>query len=256
MATLSPIPALQDLKTTLEECTLIFPSQDTQKRSFYLSNKDQCMNYDVLTAHFFSPNPDFPPKNVSKVLKMALEKVLVPYDFMAGRLKLNHKTGCLEIDCNVAGAGFVVASSEFSLGEIKEFLPYPNLGFQQLATRRLDHLGPEVDQPLCIFQISEGAKRVTDEYVKSVFDWLELHRGISHGDYKVSSWLKLGFDQVVYPWGKPLYSCPVVDSHRKDVCWIFPNALDGGISAMVSLPHQEMVTFEAFFHKIFAGIID
>lgn len=40
---------------------------------------------------------------------MALEIVLVPYDFMAGRLKWDQQLGHLEIDCNVAGAGFVEA---------------------------------------------------------------------------------------------------------------------------------------------------
>ncbi|KAG8388595.1 hypothetical protein BUALT_Bualt02G0141900 [Buddleja alternifolia] len=303
MATLSPVPAMQDLKTTFKECILIFPSQATEKKSIFLSNMDQILNYNIPTVHFFSPNPDFPSQNVSKILKMALEKVLVAYDFMAGRLKLNHKTGCLEIDCNRAGAGFVVASCEFTFDEIRDFLVYPNLGFQQLAVQILHHLGPEDDQPLCIFQdkakIDANGKtaRISSFGVVAALIWrckafsknkeykkdtnstllnaidiksrvnpplpssysdnavlpigLELHRGIPHGDYVVSSWLRLGFDQVVYPWGKPLYSCPVVN-HRKDICWIFPNALDGGISAMVSLPHEEMVTFEALFHKIFA----
>ncbi|KAI3470305.1 hypothetical protein Pfo_026968 [Paulownia fortunei] len=447
MATLSPVPAMQDLKVTFQDCSLVFPSQETQKKSIFLSNIDQILNYNIPTAHFFKPNPDFPPENVTKRLKMALEKVLVSYDFMAGRLKLNHKSGRLEMDCSAAGAGFVVASSELSLDEIGDYLVYPNLGFRQLSVQRLDNLAPEVDQPLCVFQvtsfkcggfaigmsmnhilfdglgaktfienlasqafddkplavipcndrrlltarsppqvafphpeflkldlpvgegssppvfdcsreelefrtfklsstdiahlkdkaknptdinakistfgvvaaliwrckafsgdieyskdrlstllnvidirprvspplppsysgnavlpigvsatceelengpfsklvemISEGAKEMTEEYVKSAFDWLELHRGIPHGDYMVSSWLRLGFDQVVYPWGKPMYSCPVVN-HRKDICWVFPDAIDGGVGAMVALPAEEMNRFEALFHKFFA----
>lgn len=100
-------------------------------------------------------------------------------------------------------------------------------------------------------KISEGAKVVTDEYVRSAFDWLEVHRGIPHGDYMVSSWLRLGFEEVGYPWGKPIYSCPVVN-HRKDICWLFRDAIDGGVAAMVALPAKEMERFEGVFHGFFA----
>ncbi|XP_047940208.1 fatty alcohol:caffeoyl-CoA acyltransferase-like [Salvia hispanica] len=437
MAGLSPIPAFDDLKITFQKSSLIFPSQETQKRSFFLSNIDQIGDYNAPTAHFFKRNPDLEAENVAKMLKIALEKVLVHYDFMAGRLKLNNKTGRLEIDCNAAGAGFVVASSELLLEEIGPSLVHPNLGYRQLA----DHnLPSEIDQPLCVFQvtsfkcggfaigmstnhilldgvaakiflqnlssqafgdgrplpfppcnnrrllaarsppnvtfphlefidlhlptgegsrppnfncsreeelryrifkmnaddiaklkkkakdttvssfsvaaaviwrckafsgdakpekndtstlltvidvrhrvkpplpqsysgnailpirvsatfkevesgpfsnvagkISQGMKGISDEYVRSVFDWLEAHRGLPHGDYMVSSWLGLGFEQVEYPWGKPLYSCPIVH-HRKDICWVFRDGIDGGIAAMVALPAEEMIRFEGLFH--------
>ncbi|EYU34266.1 hypothetical protein MIMGU_mgv1a023386mg, partial [Erythranthe guttata] len=401
-------------------------SFQTPKKSIFLSNIDQILNYDIPTAHFFKANPDFPPETVAERLRTALEKVLVPYDFMAGRLKLNRELGRLEIDCNAAGAGFVVAKSDVSLDEIGgENLVCPNLGYRQLAVQRLDSLPPDVDQPLCVFQvtsfkcggfaigmstnhilfdglgakvfllnlasqsfetkplaivpyndrrilaarspphvsfphpeflkfdfpvgpgstppkfdciieeldlkifkltttqishlkdnitktskidristfavvaaliwrckafsddknransepplpysysanavlplgvsetceeiinglfsklveiITEGAKEMTHDYAKSAFDWLELNRGIPHGDYfKVSSWLRLGFDEVEYAWGKPIYSCPVVN-HRKAISWVFRDAVDGGVCAMVALPAQEMDIFEA-----------
>lgn len=441
MTALSPIPTFKDLKIKFLDSSLVSPPQEIPKKSIFLSNIDQILNYNIPTAHFFKKNQDFPPENVVKRLKMALEKVLVHYDFMAGRLKLNDKTGRLEMDCNGAGAGFVVASSEHSLDEIGSYLVYPNLGYRQLAVQKLENLAPEVDQPLCFLQvtsfkcggfaigmctnhilldglgakafienlasqafddkplavipcndrrllaarsppqvafphpefldlqlpigegssppvfdcsreeldfkifklspthiaklkekasnttpnarissygvavaliwrckafsgsvektkdrvssllnvvdirsrrnpqllssysgnavlvfrvsadleelenmpfpkvvelISEGAKVMTDEYVKSAVDWLELHRGLPNGDYMVSSWLKLGFDQIEYPWGKPVYSCPVVN-HRKDICWIFPDAMEGGVGAMVALPPQEMERFDALF---------
>ncbi|KAG8371816.1 hypothetical protein BUALT_Bualt12G0002500 [Buddleja alternifolia] len=451
MATISPNPTLQDLKITFQESTLVFPSQQTpdQKKSIFLSNIDQILNYNVPTVYFFPANKDFPPEIVSKRLKMALEKVLVTYDFMAGRLQLNQESGRLEIDCNAAGTGFVVASSEFSLDEIGD-LVCPNLGFRQLAVQSLDNLSSvNGNQPLCIIQVtsfkcggfaigmsvnhilldgmsaktfnenlasqafddkplslipfhdrrllaarspplvsfphpeffkpdapaisgppvfdckkeeldfkifkltpkeinslkdkakpssetisttakipsslsvvaalmwrckalscgvdehinkervstllnvvdlrsrlnpplppsycgnavlvayaseecgniekgpfsklvemvSEGPKRITDEYAKSVIDWLEINKGLPNGEYMVSSWLRLGFDQVVYPWGKPVHSGPVVN-HRKDICWIFPT-VDGMINALVSLPPEEMKRFDSHFHKFF-----
>ncbi|KAG6415920.1 hypothetical protein SASPL_123339 [Salvia splendens] len=99
--------------------------------------------------------------------------------------------------------------------------------------------------------VSLGVKGITDEYVRSAFDWLEVHWWLPHGDYMVSSWLGLGFERVEYPWGKPLYSCPVV-SHRKDIFWVFRDGVDGGIAAMVALPAEEMVRFEGLFHGFFA----
>ncbi|KAL0341393.1 UNVERIFIED_CONTAM: Acyl transferase 10 [Sesamum radiatum] len=153
MASVLRVPAMQDLKVTLQESILVAPAKETEKRCIFLSNIDQILNYNIPTAHFFKANPDFPPEIVAKRLKLALERVLVPYDFMAGTFKLNQQSGRLEIDCNSAGAGFVVASSEYSLDELGDFV-YPNLGFRQLAAQTLGNLGPEVDQPLCVFQVT------------------------------------------------------------------------------------------------------
>lgn len=97
--------------------------------------------------------------------------------------------------------------------------------------------------------VAVGPGRVSDEYAKSVIDWLEVNKGLPCGEYMVSSWMRLGFDQVVYPWGKPVFSGPVV-SHRKDICWVFPDQ-DGFINALVSLPPVEMEKFESHFRKFF-----
>ncbi|KAK4404987.1 Rosmarinate synthase [Sesamum angolense] len=97
--------------------------------------------------------------------------------------------------------------------------------------------------------VSEGPKRVTDEYVRSVIDWLEINKGLPFGEYMVSSWLRLRFDEVVYPWGKPVHSGPMV-SHRKDIYWIFADA-EGAVNALVSLPAKEMGRFVAYFHEFF-----
>lgn len=120
----------------------------------FLSNIDQVLNFDVQTIHFFASHKDFPPQTVTEKLKCALSKVLVPYDFLAGRMKLNPKTGRLEIDCNGAGAGFVVGSSECTLEEIGD-LVYPNPAFGQLVAKTMDSLAKD-DNPLCIVQVSRG----------------------------------------------------------------------------------------------------
>ncbi|KAA8538804.1 hypothetical protein F0562_025496 [Nyssa sinensis] len=443
-----PPPVIQDLKVTLEDTSLVFPAQETQRKSMFLSNIDQVLNFNVQTVHFFKAHPDFPPEIVTQKLKNALCELLVPYDFLAGRLKLN-QGGRLEIESNAAGAGFVVASTEFSLNDIGD-LVYPNPAFRQLTVQSLDSLGPD-DQPLCILQVtsfkcggfavglstnhatfdglsfklflqnlasqaahkplavipcndrqllaarspprvtfphpellklkipvgtdfnppvfdrsqedldfkifrlssghvshlkekarigatnpattkitgfnvvtahiwrckalscdagdnqdrlstvlyavdirprlcpplppsysgnavltayataqckdleegpfsrlvemvSEGAARMTDEYARSAIDWGELYKGFPHGEFLVSSWWRLGFAEVEYPWGKPMYSCPVV-YHRKDIILLFPD-IDGvasnGVNVLVALPAKEMEKFQTLFHKFLA----
>ncbi|KAK6117506.1 hypothetical protein DH2020_048726 [Rehmannia glutinosa] len=420
MATIiSPNPAMQDLKLTFQESTLIFPSQQTQKRSFFLSNLEQFLNFNAQTAHFFHASPDFPPKTVAQRLRMAVEKVLVPYDFMAGRLKWNGPLGRVEIECNGAGVGFVVACSELSVDEIGDLF-CPNLGFKQLAVQRLENLDDH-DQPLCVIQItsfkcggfaigmsvnhmlldglaakmfqenlasqafddhkplpfipfhnrhllaarspplvafphpdflkpagpvigpprpgskreldyivlkitpkdisflkalsscdidknkdkeitvlnimdirsrmnnalpleycgnaifggyalakcediekwpfselvkmvSEGLARVTDEYVKSAIDWLEINKGMQFGDCIVTSWLRLGFDQVEFPWGKPACCVPVANQLER-LCWVFSGA-DGDINVLVQRPDEEMERFQFHFHNFFENSTD
>ncbi|XP_016507341.1 acyltransferase GLAUCE-like [Nicotiana tabacum] len=441
---------IQELKVTIQDTSLVFPSEETQKKPMFLSNIDQVLNFDVQTLHFFPANSEFPPEIVKEKLRNALSKVLVPYDFLAGRLKMNHQIGRLEIDCNAEGAVFVVASSELTLKEIGD-LVYPNPGFRQLITQSIDLLEKD-DKPLCIIQVtsfkcggfamgtstnhitfdgtsykiflqnlasqafgddkplaivpcndrsllaarspprvdfphpellklevpigeelnptvfetleeelvfkifklnssdisslkdkakdenaphakvtsfnvvtayvwkckalsfdvennseristvlfavdirprlnpplpksytgnavltsyasatcheleewpfckivamvSKGAMRMTDEYARSAIDWGEFYKGFPNGEFLISSWWRLGFSEVEYPWGKPKYSCPVV-SHRKDIILLFPNIDDGitsssndGVNILVALPIKQMEKFESYFNK-------
>lgn len=104
--------------------------------------------------------------------------------------------------------------------------------------------------------VSDGAKRMTDEYARSVIDWGELYKGFPQGEVLVSSWWRLGFAEVEYPWGKPRYSCPVV-YHRKDIILLFPDIDNeeeggGGVNVLVALPPKEMDKFQTLFHKVLA----
>ncbi|KAL0317551.1 UNVERIFIED_CONTAM: Putrescine hydroxycinnamoyltransferase 1 [Sesamum angustifolium] len=450
MGTLDLKPAaIQDLKVAIQETTLLHPSHEThENKPIFLSNIDQVLNFHVQTVHFFPANPDFPPETAVARLKNALEKVMVAYDFLAGRLKLNHQTGRLEIDCSPSGVGFVVATTKYSLDEVGD-LVYPNPAFMQLI---VDGLNKFDDQPLCVLQVtsfkcggfamglstnhvlfdglsfkiflenlasqafddkplplppcndrrllaarsppqvtfphpellklklpigeeeknppvfdskqedldfkifslspndisylkekakageinpttkitgfnvvtahvwrckalsydvennreresmvlyavdirsklkpplpvtycgnavlsayasakcseledepfsklvemvSAGSTRMTDEYARSAIDWGEVYKGFPNGEFLISSWWRLGFDEVVYPWGKPRYSCPVV-YHRKDIILLFPEiggASGNGVNVLVALPQKEMEKFQALFHKYMA----
>ncbi|KAI4350395.1 hypothetical protein L6164_004854 [Bauhinia variegata] len=434
-----------DLEVTIQESSMVFPSKQTERKIMFLSNIDKVLNFDVQRLNFFASHQDFPPHIVVDKLKNALADALVHYDFLAGRLKVNSQTGRLEVDCNSAGAGFVVASSSYKLDQIGDLVD-PNPAFAQLVHKNKDFLEPG-DRPLCVVQltsfkcggfaigfstshtafdgssfktflenlaalaagkplvvtpchdrqllvarspphvsfahhellqldnlrprfdsgvigasseqldfkifqltsddlkalkeraksaeghhstacitgfnvvtahvwrckalsgqdddpnksstilyavdirsrlnppleksyvgnavltahatanckeleegplsklveiVSEGAKRITDEYARSAIDWGELYNGFPNGEVLVSSWWRLGFADVEYPWGKPRYSCPVVH-HRKDIILFFPplNESEGGVNVLVALPPREMAKFQSLFHKFF-----
>ncbi|OMO57494.1 Transferase [Corchorus capsularis] len=451
-----PKPSLlQDLKISIENVSLVFPSQKTERKSMFLSNIDKVLNFPVETVHFFAAHKEFPPPLVAEKLKSRLEKLLVPYDFLAGRVRTNPENGRLEIECNAAGIGFALASSHYTLDDVGN-LVYPNPAFGQLICKSLDsNLLESDDQPLCNVQVTsfrcggfaigfitnhvtfdglsfkifldnlaaaiaadgntplpltpcndrlllasrspprvdfphfelakfhdsnpppvfdatsedldfkvfrltssdiadlkekakaagssgdggggariitgfnvvtaliwrckalswhkettpnpqdrvstllyavnirprlvpplpvsytgnavltayatakceeieegpfgrivemvwEGARRVTDEYARSAIDWGEIYQGFPNGEFLVSSWWKLGFEEVEYPWGRPRYSCPVV-FHRKDIILLFPDIQDkNGVNVLVSLPRQQMIKFETLFRNYLA----
>lgn len=143
-----PPSMIQDLKVTVHGTSTIIPALPTPRRSMFLSNIDQVLNFDVQTVHFFGPNHDHSPDEVARKLKDALSRILVYCDFLAGRLATDPESGRLVFDCNSAGVGFVVASSEYRLDDIGD-LVYPNPAFEQLVTRSIS---PD-DKPLGIFQV-------------------------------------------------------------------------------------------------------
>ncbi|XP_010912121.1 acyltransferase GLAUCE [Elaeis guineensis] len=440
-------PTLQDLKVTILSSTTLYPAEKTEGRSMFLSNIDQILNFDVETIHFFAANLEFPAAVVVERLSSALEKVLVPYDFLAGRLKLEPGDGRLVIDCNAAGVKLVVASSELKLEEVGD-LQCPNPAFRQLVAANPDNGLALEDRPLCSFQVTsfkcggfalgicnnhitfdglsfqaflqnlaavasnrplattpcndrhllaarspprvtfphpelithpsiphpnqhppstlldslssylqfhlfhlgpddistlknkaktssppaassfnvvaahlwrckalasskcnsnksstilyavdlrsrlkpplpnsyagnavlsayatapcgdlekgpfarivelvyKGAERMTDEYARSVIDWGQLNQGFPWGDVVVSSWLRLGFSEVEYPWGRPKHSCPV-GNPQWDIILLFPTiGKEGkGMNALVALPIEDVEKFRSLFYKFLAG---
>lgn len=102
--------------------------------------------------------------------------------------------------------------------------------------------------------VSAGAARMTDEYARSAIDWGEVNKGFPNGEFLISSWWRLGFEEVEYPWGKPRYSCPLV-FRRKDIILLFPEvggASSNGVNVLVTLPALEMEKFQTLFNGYLA----
>ncbi|KAF3593617.1 hypothetical protein DY000_02021108 [Brassica cretica] len=84
------------------------------------------------------------------MLRKALVRAMDVYELFAGRIRLNPSSGSLDVDCNGAGAGFVMAESEYPLEEPGD-LVYPNPSCAKLVTSQLQSLHKD-DQPLFAFQ--------------------------------------------------------------------------------------------------------
>lgn len=102
--------------------------------------------------------------------------------------------------------------------------------------------------------VREGATRMTDEYARSVIDWGQLCKGFPRGDVVISSWWKLGFEEVEYPWGRPIYSRPVMILNS-EIIVLLPDKKgmgDKGVNVFVGLPSKNMEEFERLFYEFLA----
>ncbi|KAL4193894.1 hypothetical protein AMTRI_Chr06g179230 [Amborella trichopoda] len=145
-------PLVEDLKVTIERSSIVLPFEKTPRSSMFLSNIDQILTFNVETVHFFPANPEYHQKIVVELFESALSRLLVPYDFMAGRLHFNEHSRRFEIDCNSAGAEFIVASSDLTFLEIGD-LVYPNPAFRQFVPQ-LSNSKDLADLPLCLLQVT------------------------------------------------------------------------------------------------------
>ncbi|KAL2937457.1 Omega-hydroxypalmitate O-feruloyl transferase [Bienertia sinuspersici] len=99
--------------------------------------------------------------------------------------------------------------------------------------------------------IKEGKERVTEEYVRSVIDWLEIYKGVpatSNGNFYVSAWWKLPFGDLDFGFGTPSHVSPIVSGNDEFVLLLSEgnNAQqrEGGVNAWISLEPEKMNQFE------------
>ncbi|KAI0507808.1 hypothetical protein KFK09_013936 [Dendrobium nobile] len=117
-----------------EPVTLVSPRNPTPTEILYLSNIDQTVAFNVETVFFYEV-PEDAQADASSIIELVKEAVsdvlLIPYYFMAGRLRFNFDEGRLELVCNNKGVLFVGARSSLELKELGN-LSFPNPSFQHL----------------------------------------------------------------------------------------------------------------------------
>ncbi|KAK4774390.1 hypothetical protein SAY86_009325 [Trapa natans] len=112
-------PQLQVKYTS--EPTLVSPAEETKKGLYFLSNLDQNIAVIVRTIYCYAGaddgRKDGKDRSPVEVIRSALEKVLVRYYPLAGRLTISPE-GKLIVDCTGEGAIFVEAEAECELREV------------------------------------------------------------------------------------------------------------------------------------------
>ncbi|GLJ21959.1 hypothetical protein SUGI_0411270 [Cryptomeria japonica] len=137
----------------VEETITVYPAQPTERKTMFLSNLDQQLVFTVETVHFFAPNPAITSSEATQMIRDALSKLLVTYDFIAGRLEFDSHERRLQIDCCGAGALFASASTNISLSELHD-IAYPNPFFKNLVLQQCHQIPNLQDLPLCFVQVT------------------------------------------------------------------------------------------------------
>ncbi|KAA8548258.1 hypothetical protein F0562_004481 [Nyssa sinensis] len=105
-----------DLTVKLGQPTLVQPADETEKGLYFLSNLDQNIAVIVRTIYCFKSD-ERGNENAGEVIREALERVLVHYYPLAGRLAISPE-GKLIVDCSGEGAVFVEAEANCKIEEI------------------------------------------------------------------------------------------------------------------------------------------
>eukprot|EP00250_Pteridium_aquilinum_P009571 c18761_g1_i1 orf=413-1831(-) len=149
------------LNVTLEEPQLVVPSKEAGEEeekeggddNLFLSNIDRILTYTVETVHFFGANSKKSTGEVGSILKAGLGKLLSgPYSFMAGRLRIDKKSGRLGIWCNGKGALFAQASAHHTLEELGD-VSLPSFQFKKLVLQAFDFTSLD-ELPLLLVQVT------------------------------------------------------------------------------------------------------
>ncbi|KAK9665900.1 hypothetical protein RND81_14G144500 [Saponaria officinalis] len=92
--------------------------------------------------------------------------------------------------------------------------------------------------------IKEAKQRISEDYVRSVIDWLEIYRGIpatNNGNFYVSAWWKLPFGELDFGYGRPVHVGPVLSGNDEFVLLLSEG--NGGINVWMGLEVEKMNKF-------------
>lgn len=111
----------ETLRIELKQSILVPPADKTQKGLYFLSNLDQNIAVLVRTVYYFRAD-DKGNEDAATTIRKALEKIMVPYYPLAGRITISSE-GKLIVDCSGEGAVFVEAEANCELGDMTKHDP-------------------------------------------------------------------------------------------------------------------------------------
>ncbi|KAK7395446.1 hypothetical protein VNO78_16004 [Psophocarpus tetragonolobus] len=185
----------------LVEKVVIVPEQPTPRKRMFLSNIDLSLVVYQDSASFFDPpSTQMSFNEICGKLYNAISKMLVHYDFMAGRLVPSlEETHRFEIDCN--GAGLVVAAARTDR-KLSEFgvISAPNPELRELVVFLHEGVDQETelkDKPLASLQLTQfgcGSLALASRYNHCTLD------GFAVRDFEVNlGALTRGDDLIIVP---------------------------------------------------------
>jgi shikimate O-hydroxycinnamoyltransferase len=102
--------------------------------------------------YFYGANAEKGSETVAGTLREALGKVLVHYDFLAGRVRVNEATNLMEIDRNNAGVQVASASCALTMAQLGD-VAQPNPLFRKFLPQAR-HAATLADVPLLMLQVT------------------------------------------------------------------------------------------------------
>ncbi|XP_073309324.1 acyltransferase GLAUCE-like [Primulina huaijiensis] len=111
-----------------------------------------------------------------------------------------------------------------------------------------------IEKPLSfgVETVKKGRERVTDKYIRSAIDWLEVHKGIPatcDGSFYVSAWWKLPFKELDFGFGKPRHGGPIVSGNDEFVL-LLSDENGIGINVWMGLEKEKMERFKSCVFEI------
>nr|CAD1842184.1 unnamed protein product [Ananas comosus var. bracteatus] len=194
----------------------------------YTKLAEYTTSFSTSSSSFTSPLQSTPPISLSKPLKNNIFEMLSFTSDMIECLKEKATNKCSTFEAIVAHLWRSRARAVFEdpnqtssvlfavdiRPKISPPLPDGYIGNAVITASASASVKSLIEKPFsfCVELVQEAIERVTDEYVRSVIDWLEVNKGVPstlNGNFFVSAWWKLPFHELDFGCGKPVYGGPV-----------------------------------------------
>lgn len=114
--------------------------------------------------------------------------------------------------------------------------------------------------PSTVKRIQKALKQMTDEYLKSALDYLEVQsdltslvRGAStfrSPNLNINNWRRLPLYGADFGWGRPIFMGPAVVVYEGTIYMLASSNNDGGLLLIVRLEADHMQLFEKFLYEL------